>query len=615
MSAMIDDDRMAKDLNEQELIKLLVARVKGRAYRLAEESYEKSEGYMLGILTDVIDNLNDNRATVNLDLNKRIAIERLPDEVLGMIFVHCVDMRSTILNPRSIYACGPFKWPPIVNVCKRWRQTALNTPRLFTCCHMGWEKNDIDLILKCGGTKLPLHLSIPPIATPRVGPSRSFVPFLKFFPSPATTHPTMTLANDLEKLRPLITRSISLHLMVQEELIAAHPDGLDLSCPNLDTLLMHSMIHLGTMNTMNTEFRTRVKSLFGYLFRTPLVTLKHLHLESMDLPEDIHLCPNIKSVVMENTGSPRSGLLSTLQVLSKVPGLQKVTLNSCFAWGAIGIHPPPPAPSATLFRELTILSISKMHFTDISRMLSQVTFPNLKQLQLLSLIIFQLPDPYAHQIAPNVDFNHTDLKRFISQGTSLRLVLRGEGSSCDLTASLTNPDDMDTSSDKPKPLLEVSFAHERVLTFPADGGQPPVLPPDFSAFFECLKSLPFEDLRTLEIVSEDEGYKSLPGLATRSLLDKCRSLRSIHFKKINADSALTQFAEANVILCPGLEELVFDGCTMTGPLLENMLQSGGNGSRNLRSLRFLNTSFTPEGSEPDLTRYVTKVIVDNIEVS
>ena len=72
-------------------------------------------------------------------------VRRLPPEILGEIFLHCVESPIDPSNPKDT----SFHDPPLVlvRVCRRWYQVVYNTPRLFTSIILQGPASNADFLI------------------------------------------------------------------------------------------------------------------------------------------------------------------------------------------------------------------------------------------------------------------------------------------------------------------------------------------------------------------------------------------------------------------------------------------------------------------------------------
>ncbi|KZS87646.1 hypothetical protein SISNIDRAFT_490881 [Sistotremastrum niveocremeum HHB9708] len=603
---------IASSLSEEQLIQILASKIEKRAYHIADESgsdnYERSQEYMESTLTRVRDTLNRRRALVNSTLNGRLYIDRIPNEILGKIFGHYVSLKEIDMKPKTTDVDGPSKWFQVLYVSKRWRQVALHNPTLFGRCHMAWDAADVALVLECRGLGLPLHLSIPPVLKRRPDGLHNHHAYAYFgeYSSPQAREPAMTFGTHAKDLHPIVARCASLHMTFEDELVRLHPNGLGLVGEQLRSLDVYSGIYSSNPEVATLALK-KSRTLFAFFFKEPPAELTTLRLYSTEVPDDIVNLPNLKSVHLDHCRHTTGTISSTMHLLCKLPNLQGLNLSACSS-----LHDTRPGPGDTerakcSFEELRVLSITKMWFPEITRIFSTITFLRIRQINLVDLVVFRLPEILAPAMPSPEDLSNTDFARFLRKGSELIVLLVDGGVNARLTARLL-PTTTSSAAVDLAALFQVSFGHDRIMNLPMGAPEEEALPPDFAVFFDCLKLTPFRDLPKVTIAGNETDKKTLPSAATRGFLLACSSLQSITLKKCTIDN-LEDILPAP-LSCPSLAALTLDECSGTAYMLQDFLKRRKDGGCPIDTVELRNVELSPAEYDADLLRqYVSELVL------
>ncbi|KAH9891318.1 hypothetical protein C8Q73DRAFT_119840 [Cubamyces lactineus] len=352
-------------------------------------------------------------AGINRHLNSFLPIERLPPEILLIIFGHVArldrtrrqllkhgrrieDRRLRIARPALSALLG------LTHVCKRWRDIALNAPALWT--HIGaWRRRELDAFL---------------------ARSRSL---------PLSTHiVTENLADTARVLAQHGGRMVRLDLTVVGEMWRhGLSPALQFEAPLLQclTIALERDAHAPLEICTTVLFRTRVSNLKA-------LALIHVNdcIPRNHFPHLTHLYLGTFGTLGEQ-GGDSSAMCELFQLLTNTPALQHLHLMGLFVWGSVddvpnaviraAIAPTPTPIRLPALRSLTYTSGP-----------ADFAYRLLRLIELPPRVLVRLDDltcPPAHEIAvpvaqaiPSSTFlaglHHAEL---VAKGRELHIVAEG----------------------------------------------------------------------------------------------------------------------------------------------------------------------------------------------
>ncbi|KZS87455.1 hypothetical protein SISNIDRAFT_491026 [Sistotremastrum niveocremeum HHB9708] len=541
--------------SDEDPLKLMMSWIEGQAYRSAANSDETAQSYLRTIHDQLQSHFVRTRSTINSTLNAHVLINTLPNETLSRIFASYVEMED-LESSRTILVPEVPSWYTLTMVCKHWRAVAFDTPRIFCALNLGWQKSLVDVALRSCGTRLPLRLFIPPMpfilaaSIPDLGTSQ------------ALDEPSLTLGKDLHLVSPLVARSTSLRLSLQEILVQIYPTGLKLVAPALKNLHLELRNDLVNMSPL---FQSRLRSAIRFLFREFPRALENLHFSGMDIPEDVIHCPCLSVITVGNNCLDRGTFETTLRVLSRMDSLTSLCFNSCFRkreyeYDTLTVLPNQARISLTHSRTLTFAHIS---VDDALRILASINLPQLERMVFHNLCI--LHPPILGQLT-SAEVGCPEVQRIIGQGSFLQLSWHIDASGYhprvvlwdQYRPSWTEPDTC---------LLSASFTLAALVN---GRGEAAIYPMKYSrpleTFLETLSRFSFESVQVLEIspATLQQSIDGFPLGPPKLLFELFASLNTLHLKNTAWTLFLVILGGEEPFLCPNLTKVTFFECAGTG---------------------------------------------------
>ncbi|KZT35066.1 hypothetical protein SISSUDRAFT_1051952 [Sistotremastrum suecicum HHB10207 ss-3] len=555
---------------QDKLLHQLLCEIEKEAYRLAPQDgskgFAEADQYVLDMQDKMSKSMEVLRASVNRAFNRRILIARLPNEVLAVIFEHCVVAWEEQQQGRS-YERDPsadwFNWFPLVYVCQTWRRVALNTPALFTFLNLSWPSRIIDLFLQCGGTSLPLTLVAPF--------ELSYIPL---------EYNGLEMKDKTHFLQTLMVRARDLTLSVGSSLFSERATGLNARAPILRTLKIN---YISGGLSFDTASPSGLRTL---IFDEPPPLLEHLDLFFGHFTEDWTACTAIKSVCLQydiytSSSLPRSSVLDSL---SKLPSLEQLEIMG-WEWS------PGTLPVETVaFNALHTLTLSSMRIDNVSGFCAAMDLPALKHFTTHAICCTgYIPDPWP-QPNPHTAWEYPWLDRLCKSASVVQIILGGNhGALFDRRAIAEIR--MLRSQNDPTPVLHATFSGEWNSEPTEDMGADEYVP-----VFETLTHRFPHRASSIQITGLG-AMKTLPPLETlNSFFARCQDLTSLALRNCVADGVIASLRAINrevLSSAPPIQELSLPGCQVNAEDLVHLAQESKTAGRPIKTIDLRETTLSP----------------------